>query len=376
MSTADTPAGTLADLMLSRHGKLRPRMRLMLVTLGVFLVWQLAEWIAWRMGLMSDTGFLLMSLVNAAPFLFYAAVRGGWTLELEDPALVLPQMLYACFAICCGYVLLPELRATILQGLCMVQMFGLFSLRPRQTAIAGYGAAALLAAAFFIALALDEPGFDPTVEALRAALACFVMILMSLLSRRYAGIRQGVREQKAELAAAVAQVNELVTHDALTGLVNRQRMQALLEQESARHARGGAAFAVALIDLDHFKQINDRHGHHVGDEALVGFAKVARTMLRETDTLARWGGEEFLALLPATPDEAQAAAVLERLREELSTLAPSSSAPALRIAFSAGIALHAGHEPPDRLLERADRALYAAKARGRSQSVVAARGRA
>jgi len=89
-------------------------------------------------------------------------------------------------------------------------------------------------------------------------------------------------------------------HDPLTGLFNRQQMQHLLERECDRHQRSGTGFCVALIDLDHFKSVNDTHGHPVGDEVLVNFAKAAQTVLRTTDVICRWGGEEFLVLLVDT----------------------------------------------------------------------------
>ncbi len=107
--------------------------------------------------------------------------------------------------------------------------------------------------------------------------------------------------RKKELASAVALVNELVTRDGLTGLFNRMHMQEFLAREVARQARSGQAFCIALIDLDHFKAVNDRHGHNVGDDVLRSFARDAVHSLRETDFIARWGGEEFLVLMRETP---------------------------------------------------------------------------
>jgi GGDEF domain-containing protein len=109
-------------------------------------------------------------------------------------------------------------------------------------------------------------------------------------------------EQRAqELAVAHETMRRLATFDDLTGLVNRRHMTLLLHHRAERHRHGGDAFSITLIDLDHFKQINDAWSHAVGDEVLKGFADVTRNVLHDSDIIARWGGEEFLILLPHTP---------------------------------------------------------------------------
>jgi diguanylate cyclase (GGDEF)-like protein len=168
----------------------------------------------------------------------------------------------------------------------------------------------------------------------------------------------------------VAQVEQLVTRDALTGLVNRKQMQELLEREALRQARSGRAFCVVLVDLDHFKRINDQHGHPVGDEVLCAFARAAQAGLRETDTIARWGGEEFLLLMRETDPEPAGQVAVERLRQTIAAMRPSQAVPSLRFTFSAGVAQHRNGEPLAQTIAAADRALYAAKAAGRNRVVL------
>jgi diguanylate cyclase (GGDEF)-like protein len=129
-----------------------------------------------------------------------------------------------------------------------------------------------------------------------------------------------------------------------------------------------------LVDLDHFKRINDAHGHPVGDEVLCAFAQAAQGELRETDTIARWGGEEFLMLMRETEPEPAGKVAVERLRCEIAELHPSPSVPELRVSFSAGVALHHPEDPVERTIALADQALYAAKAAGRNCVVVAEAG--
>ena len=128
---------------------------------------------------------------------------------------------------------------------------------------------------------------------------------------------------------------------------------------------------MALIDLDHFKRVNDTHGHGAGDRVLQRFAAVATEVLRETDVMARWGGEEFLVLFPAARAD-QALPGLQRLRARMAQEACLPQQPALRVSFSAGLAEHRTDELTGQTLERADRALYAAKSGGRDQVRLAA----
>jgi two-component system cell cycle response regulator len=163
----------------------------------------------------------------------------------------------------------------------------------------------------------------------------------------------------------------LALTDALTGLYNRRYVDAHLEQMMARRAEGVAGPAVLLFDIDHFKSINDGHGHAVGDEVLAELAKRAAGDVRSFDLVARYGGEEFLVVMPET-SIAIAFAVGERLRRVIADKPFPVSSPAgqLAVTVSVGAAcmLDKGDSPLD-LLKRADEALYAAKKRGRNRVV-------
>jgi diguanylate cyclase (GGDEF)-like protein len=154
--------------------------------------------------------------------------------------------------------------------------------------------------------------------------------------------------------------------DALTALPNRAHAQDLFagfEQQCAQ----GRPTALMLLDLDHFKQINDRHGHAAGDAVLVASARALRRLLRRSDGLARWGGEEFLAWLPAT-DGASALGVADKLREQFALAEHAlPGGGTLRATLSAGVATLVPGETVYAALERADRALYRAKRAGRNR---------
>jgi diguanylate cyclase (GGDEF)-like protein len=143
----------------------------------------------------------------------------------------------------------------------------------------------------------------------------------------------------------------------------------LLAEHITREARGGASFQVALVDIDYFKKVNDTYGHRVGDEALVGFARQARAQLRSIDIVARWGGEEFLLLLPESA-QGDPNVGIERLRRAMAGTELSVAAPQLRVAFSSGLTRYVSGEAIDDMIERADRALYLSKSGGRNRTTV------
>jgi len=157
-------------------------------------------------------------------------------------------------------------------------------------------------------------------------------------------------------------------HDALTSLLNRRSLETAVAERCAARER----FAVLFMDLDHFKSINDRFGHDVGDRVLISTAHILRAGLRPGDLVARYGGEEFVALINGAGPES-ARLVAERLRTSVSEMGPTPRGPE-RVTISIGATVFDPHkleEPPVELLRRADVALYAAKRGGRNRVVVA-----
>lgn len=154
--------------------------------------------------------------------------------------------------------------------------------------------------------------------------------------------------------------------DDLTGLSNRRDMQHRLGEEYSRYQRSGHHFSIALIDLDLFKHINDDYGHDAGDDVLRRFAELMQSVIRQTDVAARWGGEEFLILLPNT-SLLQALTLAERLRSEVSQTEFRFAEKRLPVTISAGICSIAKASSVDELLKQADVHLYSAKEAGRNR---------
>lgn len=165
------------------------------------------------------------------------------------------------------------------------------------------------------------------------------------------------------------ELEKLATTDGLTGCANRTCTDGFLAQELAHGRRQNAPVAFVLMDLDHFKQVNDQHGHRVGDIVLKRFAETVRAGLRQSDLLGRTGGEEFGIILPGT-DEAGAHRLVDKIRRAVAqSTVPDSKGQPLSVTVSAGVAVAFPTEmlPPERLYGRADRALYVAKRAGRNR---------
>jgi diguanylate cyclase (GGDEF)-like protein/PAS domain S-box-containing protein len=177
----------------------------------------------------------------------------------------------------------------------------------------------------------------------------------SLIYGRAADVTE-VKQIEAEREELLGQVQEMARRDSLTGLPNRRALEEQLPQAMARARRNLSPLSVAILDIDHFKDYNDTHGHLAGDEVLRACARAWDAALRAEDTIARFGGEEFLVLLPDTPAE-EAAEIIERLRMKT----PMGQ------SCSAGLARWDYSETIDDLLGRADKALYLAKTSGRNR---------
>jgi diguanylate cyclase (GGDEF)-like protein len=173
------------------------------------------------------------------------------------------------------------------------------------------------------------------------------------------------------VARLLAQLHRLSHRDGLTGLLNRRAMQEALDEQMRRSRRNGEAFVLMMLDADHFKAINDQHGHAVGDLVLKHLSTLLHGGMREVDRLARFGGEEFLVLLPGLT-LAEAHPVAERLRALVAGTPLTEAGASIPVSVSIGIAEWGGaHEDLSRLLVRADAALYQAKQHGRDRVALA-----
>ena len=302
----------------------------------------------------------------------YAAIRSGWSRRFKDPALTLAQILYAITCCAAAFVIAGPARGVTLPILAIILMFGIFGLTTRQMlGVLVYSLVAFGVASGVVA-ARDEPDYPTVVAAAYVGMVVVVLLSSTFLTTRVQSTREHLRRQKAELAQALEQIRQLATHDDLTGLLNRRAMLDRMQLEQRRSLRSGSPLLIAQLDIDHFKAVNDTHGHAAGDLVLQSFADTVRRNVRDTDVLARWGGEEFVLLLCATP-AADAVTLMERLRQAVQAMQVpvAQGGQPITVTVSIGLARHAPADPLAGTLERADRALYAAKAGGRNRVVPA-----
>lgn len=350
----------------------RGRTGIILLCALMYVVCCAVAFYAERIGMMLPIGpRLLVACTFPAYVVFYVLVRTGVTREWSDPGLMLPQNVYSLLAISFAYVTIePSERSMVLVLIALVIVFGMYTHIPALSVVSGLIALALLAASLGVLSEMDPVFYPPHLELLRFGVMLGSLPALIFTAYLISSWRNRLAIQRRDLQEALDKVQQLATRDSLTGLYNRHYMQERMEYTVQRFDRYGECFTVGLVDLDHFKRINDEHGHQVGDQALMAFASAVSMVLRDTDTLARWGGEEFLFLMPNTSPQ-KASVAIERIRDALGSIVVSPAVPQLRLRFSAGLALHEGADTPEQTLERADQALYQAKSAGRNRTVIA-----
>lgn len=322
-----------------------------------------------RQGL-SDAGAVQDVIVfgGCGALAFYVLIRAHARLRLAPDQLAVSQAVFSLVCAFWAYAISGPLRSAMLTMPVVIIVFCMFALRPRQTVVLSAGAILGMGATMWWLQAHHPQHFPPMTEAIAFGYLAGALMSTALLSGEMSKLRSRLKRQKQELSEALDTIRVLATVDELTSLVNRRHMNELLEIAERRQATASGS-CIALLDIDFFKQVNDRHGHATGDAVLRSFAAAARASLRAGDVLARWGGEEFLLLLPNT-SAADANAILERMAGRIRAMV----VPGLEggvISFSAGLAVCGEGEPYAEVISRADNALYQAKHAGRDRIVLA-----
>ena len=234
------------------------------------------------------------------------------------------------------------------------------------SSVLGTAGAVFMAGALVQAVPPLQQGWQTLHPEQRTFLLVFAHLVLSIATSFLLGYMVVMR--------LVNKLEHLSHHDSLTGLLNRRAIEYLLDREIQRLQRFGEGFSVLIVDIDHFKRINDRLGHAAGDVVLCAVAKALQVQAREVDRVARFGGEEFCVILPHTLHEGALQAA-ERLRDAIRALSIEWQDEIISVTVSTGVATaHTADDALDDLLQRADEALYRAKEEGRNR-VVAARPR-
>ena len=304
----------------------------------------------------------------------FAVLRSGCNLKFRDPSLTAQQVLLALGWLTYLLAYMGSGRGPLLMMYVLVLLFGVFQLKPQVVT-----RCAAFAFCSFAGLNLWEAYrqqlADPALALLQVIALFFVLSWLCLFANYIQGLSQIMRNRRFALQAhqdtlrvMMRQLEAQAATDELTGLFNRRHFMLVAGRELAA-LLPGQQHGLALIDLDHFKRINDTYGHAGGDRVLQTLAAVAQACLRDGDILARYGGEEFVLLLPNT-DVDQFSACCERLREAFAQSEPVGVL-VNGISLSAGMTLLSATDALDEALLRADQALYRAKRDGRNRCAAA-----
>ncbi|WP_181918282.1 MULTISPECIES: GGDEF domain-containing protein [unclassified Wenzhouxiangella] len=346
------------------------------------LAWALSAGLtvtAWVMGLLEmgalEMGMLVLTVLGALLF-FHMALRSGWSNRFRDPSMTLPHILLSVLVGLWIISRAGEARTILLMLFIISTFFGAFQLRQREFMLV-----ALVAVAGYTAITVRDlfsEQIQASTEVVVLELVGFAMMMVWLawFGAYIARMRRMLSRRNRELREVSARLQHLAEHDELTGLPNRRRLIARLEAAADRARKSGVIFSVAVLDLDHFKRINDRYGHQAGDEVLTELARRASGVLRDADAVmrvdetvadfGRFGGEEFLAVLPDT-DLAGARRAAERLRRAIAEAPFETTTGSVECTASIGVAEHQAGESINRTIARADEALYRAKDHGRNR---------
>jgi len=288
--------------------------------------------------------------------LFYLMVRTGLNRRFSDPSLATEQTAAAILFLAYIMYHAPAAREALTLFYLVVMLYGALRLSAARLAALSMLALAAHGTVLHFSYQRDEDYMD-----VDAALTEFAVLMVTLPWFAAMGgyvnrLRAGLAGSNRRLEDALERIREIATRDELTGTYNRRFLMESLARELARAGRSGGGFSACLIDVDHFKAVNDTLGHAAGDGVLKQVAEIAGRGLRAIDVFGRFGGEEFLLLLPDT-DRAGARAVAERIR--------AAVAAETRVTVTIGVAQHAG-DGAAAVLARADQALYRGKAAGRN----------
>ena len=340
--------------------KQKLRMRRLLMSFSTYILCCGLGYVSYLAGFMewpAIAGFLI--IIPTANIILYIIIRTGLNLKMPDPSLTAVQMCVAILVVMYGMYFANESRGVLLLIYVIVLLFGIFRLNTRSFlyislfAFLTYGIDIAL-------LSIYRPqGVNFNIEYLQWGILALVLVAFSAIGGYISSLRQNLRISNDI-------IREMANRDELTGLYNRRHVLELLECEKNRSSRGGGIFCLAILDIDHFKNVNDTYGHQAGDAVLQAVATTMKTTIRNTEYCSRYGGEEFLIVLTQTNINGALIAA-ERVRTNIEKIPFPDIGSDFKITVSIGLSEYKMRENIDDVIARADEALYRAKNGGRNR---------
>jgi len=344
---------------------LRLRRFFMASTLYVFC--PSLAYVSYLAGIMEWTA--IFGYIIACPLinvLLYIVFRSGLNKKMNDPSLTVLQMCIGIFMVMYGMYYANESRGFLLLVYVIIFLFGIFRLNTRQFLFFSVFTLLTYGAVIALLYMFRPQGVNFQIESIQWFILALVLFFFSIIGGYISSLRRNLSISRTKLEKSLKEISEIAIHDELTGFYNRRYIMEFLDNEKSRSDRTGAVFSLVMIDIDHFKKINDMYGHLAGDQVLRKFASLIHNNLRSADFCGRYGGDEFLLILTQT-NLHDSLVFAERMREQVLGYQFFDSNINFRVTLSLGVTEYQRPEHTEKIISRVDNALYGAKEKGRNR---------
>ncbi len=343
------------------------RIRRLFMASTAYLLCIIVAYCSYLAGMMewqAIAGFLI--IIPVINIVLYIVFRTGFNLRMADPSLTAIQMCAGILVAMYGLYFANESRGVLLLVYVIILLFGIFRLNYRSFLLISLFALLTYGVDIVLLHYFRAQKVNLHIEYLQLVVLAFVLVAFSVLGGYISALRQNLSISRSGLEKSIATIRELSIRDELTYVYNRRHLMDLLEYEKNRALRGGELFSIVMLDIDNFKEVNDQHGHLVGDKVLRTVTNAICHALRSTDFCGRYGGDEFLLVLTQT-DIKEAMICAERVRSDIEQSLFPDLGEDFKITVSLGLTEYHVQEDIGKSIARADDAVYRAKKAGRNR---------
>jgi len=348
------------------------RIRRFFIATASYLMWMILVVYCYYSGFIRPSkvwtalAFGVIVLVN---ILLYTVFRSGLNKRFSDPSLTMLQMITAALFAMVAIYFTDEIRGMMLLAYIVTILFGIFRLTLNQYIRFTLFSVATYAVVILMLVYNYPDKINIQIELLQFIIFASVLTWFSMVGNYLSGLREKLSVTNYNLKTAIKTIQDLAIHDDLTQAYNRRHMYEELLREKALADRAGTIFSIALIDLDHFKQVNDTYGHLKGDDVLKHLIHSINREIREIDSISRYGGEEFLIIMGNTDIKGAEEGAL-RIKKTVENLKFPGFPDSFALTISTGITTYKPVETIEQIIDRADKAMYKAKTAGRNKVII------
>ena len=344
--------------------------RFLLATLTSYMVLLLLALLYWQGFLAARVLIEMAAAITVQVAVFFAVFRSGFNRRFPDPSLTAPMIVAATTSLAYVIYSAGQARGVFLLIYLVPFLMGVFRLTTRALLVLTLYNVCLYLGVLMLIMRNKPEVLDVGLEIVQWIVMGVVLTWFAFMGGHFSKLRKNLSQSNARLESAFHTIQEMSVRDELTGAYNRRYLMQLLVQEKNRIDRGGNEMVVCILDIDYFKRVNDEYGHLAGDEVLKIFTHEAHQSLRTSDYFGRYGGEEFLMILPQTSLEG-GHVIADRFRNRLESLKFPEIDRDFTLTTSIGITQYVVGEDVVQTLARADAALYRAKRLGRNRVEIA-----